>query len=70
MISHRPHPAFNGTYAIALVKLEEGPRMMTNIVECEQTPERLQLDMALEVVFQKMSEEITLPFFRPEGSKI
>ena len=70
VISHRPHPAFNGAYAIALVKLEEGPRMMTNIVECEQTPEHLQLDMALEVVFQKMSEEITLPFFRPEGSKI
>ena len=44
--------------------------MMTNIVECEQTPEQLDLDMALEVVFQKISDEITLPFFRPEGSKI
>ena len=44
--------------------------MMTNLVECEQTPEQLDLDMALEVVFQKMSDEITLPFFRPEGGKI
>ena len=70
VISHRPHPAFNGPYAIALVKLEEGPRMMTNIVECEQTPEQLDLDMALEVVFQKMNDEITLPFFRPEREKI
>ena len=70
VISHRPHPAFNGPYAIALVKLEEGPRMMTNIVECEQKPEQLDLDMALEVVFQKMNDEITLPFFRPGGGKI
>ena len=44
--------------------------MMTNIVGCEQNPEQLDLDMALEVVFQKMSDEITLPFFRPEGGKI
>ena len=70
VISHRPHPAFDGPYAIALVKLKEGPRMMTNIVECEQKPEQLDLDMALEVVFQKMNDEITLPFFRPEGGKI
>jgi len=70
VISHRPHPAFNGPYAIALVKLEEGPRMMTNIVESEQTPEQLDLDMALEVVFQQMNDEITLPFFRREREKI
>ena len=44
--------------------------MMTNIVECEQKPEQLDLDMALEVVFQKMSDEITLPFFRPKRGKI
>jgi hypothetical protein len=52
-------------YSIAVVELEEGPRMMTNIVEIEQTPQALQLDMPLEVVFQKMSEEISLPLFRP-----
>ena len=39
--------------------------MMTNIVEVEQTPEALQLDMPLEVVFQTMNEEICLPLFRP-----
>ncbi len=44
--------------------------MMTNIVECEQTPEQLDLDMALEVVFQKINDEITLPFFRREREKI
>ena len=44
--------------------------MMTNIVEFEQNPEQLDLDMALEVVFQKMIVAITLPFFRRERGKI
>jgi hypothetical protein len=39
--------------------------MMTNIVDCPQTPEALQLDMPLEVTFQKQSDTVTLPIFRP-----
>jgi hypothetical protein len=39
--------------------------MMTNIVECPQTPEALQLDMPLEVVFEQQNDTVTLPFFRP-----
>jgi len=38
---------------------------MTNIVDCEQTPEALVLDMPLEVAFEPLDEEITLPLFRP-----
>ncbi|MEL6998170.1 MAG: DNA-binding protein, partial [Pseudomonadota bacterium] len=44
-----------------------GPRMMANIVECPQTPEALQLDMALEVTFETLTDEITLPQFKPAG---
>jgi uncharacterized OB-fold protein len=65
VIHHRPVPGFTPPYAIAVVTLEEGPRMMTNIVDCAQTPEALQLDMALEVAFTPMDDEITLPLFRP-----
>lgn len=65
VINHRPHPAFEGPYAIALVALEEGPRLMSNIVDCAQTPEALQLDMPLEVVFAPQNDEISLPLFRP-----
>lgn len=65
VINHRPAPGFEAPYAIAVVQLEEGPRMMTNIVECPQTPEALQLDMALEVVFEKLDDQISLPLFRP-----
>ena len=55
-------------YCIAYVTLDEGVRMMTNIVETKQTPEALQLDMPLEVVFERMNDEISLPLFRPAGS--
>jgi len=65
VIHHRPAPGFTPPYAIAVVELEEGPRLMTNIVDCEQTPEALRLDMPLEVAFTPMDEEITLPLFRP-----
>lgn len=65
VISERPHPAFEGPYAIALVELEEGPRMMSNIVDCPQTPDALVLDMPLQVTFETLSDEISLPLFRP-----
>jgi len=65
VIHHRPVPGFTPPYAIAVVELEEGPRMMTNILDCPQTPEALQLDMALEPAFERIDDEITLPLFRP-----
>ena len=68
VINQRPHPAFDGPYSIAVVQLEEGPRLMTNIVNVEQTPEALQLDMALEVIFEPLTDEICLPYFQPAGS--
>ena len=36
-----------------------------DILNAEQTPEALQLDMPLEVVFEKQTDDITLPLFRP-----
>ena len=69
VINHRPHPGFNGPYAIAVVTLAEGPRMMANIVNTPQTPEALQLDMPLQVTFEKLTEEVTLPYFQPMGDQ-
>ncbi len=65
VINHRAAPGFEPPYSIAVVELDEGPRMMTNIVGTPQTPEALQLDMRLEVVFEAFGDEITLPLFRP-----
>lgn len=67
VINHRPPRGFedDAPYALAIVELDEGVRMMSNIIECEQTPEALELDMPLEVVFEEISEQISLPKFRP-----
>jgi uncharacterized OB-fold protein len=65
VIHHRPVPGFTPPYSIAVVQLDEGPRMMTNIIDCPQTPEALQLDMRVEVTFKQLSDEIFLPQFRP-----
>jgi hypothetical protein len=68
VINHRAHPAFDGPYSIAVVQLEEGPRMMANIINVEQTPEALVLDMPLEVIFEALDEQISLPYFQPPGA--
>lgn len=66
VINHRPvPPGFTAPYAIAVVTLAEGPRMMTNIIDCPQTPEALVLDMPLKVTFEKLDDAITLPLFAP-----
>lgn len=64
VISHMPTPGFEPPFAIAVVALEEGPRMMTNIVDSPQTPEALVLDMALEVTFEPRGG-VSMPCFRP-----
>ena len=66
VINHRPRPDLGKEpHSIAVVELNEGPRMMTNIVGCPQTPEALQLDMPVEVTFESFSDDISLPFFQP-----
>lgn len=50
-------------FVIAIVRLEEGVRMMTNIVGCD--PEAVRCDMPVQVVFEKLTDEVTLPKFKP-----
>jgi uncharacterized protein len=54
-----------GTYVLAYVELEEGPRMMTNIVDCD--PESVQVGQRVEVVFHDTGQGTALPRFRPTG---
>jgi uncharacterized protein len=68
-IVRRPvSPAFADEipYIVALVTLEEGPQMMTNIVEC--APEEVTIGLAVEVIFEDWSDRISLPQFRPRRS--
>ena len=66
VINHRAAPGFenDGPYAIAVVQLEEGPRMMTNITGIPNTPEDLVLDMPLQVTFEPRGD-VSLPLFGP-----
>jgi uncharacterized protein len=68
VISHRPAAGFDAPYAIALVQLEEGPRLLSNIVEVENVPEKLILDMQLEVTFERRGD-VSIPQFRPAGAR-
>ena len=65
-VVHRPpRPAFAVPYVVAIVELEEGWHMLTNLTECR--PEDVRVGLPVEVAFRPMSEEITLPYFRPRG---
>jgi len=50
-------------YVVAMIDLPEGPRMISNIVECDH--DKLENGMELEVVFDDVSDEMTLPKWRP-----
>jgi uncharacterized OB-fold protein len=52
-------------YTLATVELVEQPRLMflTQIVDCPE--EELRAGMPLEVAFEALSPELTVPFFRP-----
>jgi uncharacterized OB-fold protein len=58
------HPAFAAEvpYAVVVVKLAEGPKMISNLVDCP--PGEIRIGMPVEVVFEPASPEITLPKFR------
>lgn len=66
VINYRPARGFeaDAPYAIAVVQLDEGPRLMSNIVGIENTPDNLELDMPLRVTFQERGE-ISVPVFEP-----
>lgn len=50
-------------YVLAYVDLEEGVRMLTNIVGCD--PADVRIGMPVEVVFDDVTDEVTLPKFKP-----
>lgn len=58
------HPAFWGDpFNVAIVELDEGPRLHSNLVEVELGA--IRIGLPVEVVFEKQNDEITLPKFRP-----
>jgi uncharacterized OB-fold protein len=67
VIRQNRSPAFKdlSPYAVGIIELEEGVRMMSNIVDCDV--DRLEVGMALEVLLLKAADDVGLPFWRPAG---
>jgi len=65
-VVHRaPGPAFKADtpYAVLLVELGEGPRMVSSLVDSD--PAAVTIGMAVELVFDAVTDQVTLPRFRP-----
>jgi len=52
---------------LAMVELEEGPRLLTNLVGVAPDPKQIRCDMPVEVCFEKLTDQVSLPMFRPVG---
>ena len=65
VVYHRVyHPGFaeEMPYAVAVIALDEGPRMLSNVVGTP--PDKLACDMRVEVVFDDITPDATIPKFR------
>jgi len=60
-----PHPAFKAPYSVVLVEMEEGVRLISNMVDT--APDDISIGMTVEVVFDDIAEGLTLPKFRKVG---
>ena len=65
-VTHQaPHPAFAGQvpYAVVVVELEEGVRIVASLRDL--APAQLELDLPIEVALEEVSEGVALPYARP-----
>lgn len=61
------HPAFatEVPYAVVVVKLEEGPKFISNLIGIK--PHEIKIGMPVEVTFERAGEEMMIPKFRPRA---
>ena len=62
-----PSKAYKGEppYVVALIEMEEGVKMMSNVVDVD--PNEVSIGMDVQVVFDDVTDEVTLPKFKPVG---
>jgi uncharacterized OB-fold protein len=67
IVYRHPNPAFQQDvpYVVAIIELVEGVRLMSNVVGVPADPEHLKVGMPVEVVYEDVSDDITLPKFQP-----
>jgi uncharacterized OB-fold protein len=62
-VARAPHPAFTPPYVVAMVRLDEGPVLLTNIVGC--APEDVRCDMPVTLAWEDLPDGRKLPLFAP-----
>ena len=65
-VTHFPLPGFEPPFAVALIELEEGVRLASNVVDVP--PEEMAVGIPVEVTFEKVADDVTLPLFRKRTS--
>lgn len=61
--AYAPELADQLPYVVAVIEVEEGPRLITNVVGCD--PDEVHVGMSVEVVFEELADGIALHAFRP-----
>lgn len=65
VVYHRSvHPVFEVPYDVVLVELEEGVRIISNMVNCK--PDDIYIGMPVELVVEDIDENLALPKFKPQ----
>lgn len=64
-VVHRAPAAFadDVPYVVAIIQLAEGPRMLSHVIKCP--PAQVRIGMPVQVVFEDVNDEITLPKWEP-----
>jgi uncharacterized OB-fold protein/acyl dehydratase len=65
IMHHPPIPGFEMPYAVGLIELEEGVRLLSNIIDVPL--DEIEIGMPVEATFVAVDEEMTLPMFRRRG---
>jgi uncharacterized OB-fold protein len=63
IVHHPPIPGYEYPLAVGLVDLEEGTRIVSNVVDCQR--DEIQIGMRLECTIRRVDDELALPLFRP-----
>jgi uncharacterized OB-fold protein len=63
------HPGFapEVPYAVVVIEIDEGARLVSNLIDCP--PDAIVAGMPVEVVFDDVTAEVTLPKFRPAARR-
>lgn len=73
VINHKAPKGWTGPvpYVIAVVELQEGPRLLTNLELSEPpTPENVRIGMPVTLALRAVTEQVTLPWFRLDSAAV